>query len=186
MRRRSPSFTNSRQFFRRAAESSHAAIELEMNGVLFNSNSSGGAFHQFDMAEFPDCRREIEADNLFFLAAPEACHQQNSSRNSFFAKRNGFVERRYAKPGCAFLFQRTGAFDGAVPVCVGLHHSTYGDSVADVLCYGAIVLAKRGKRDLGPCGTRGGAFRDFNGCHCSDYSAAKRTLQVTLGLLQHR
>src|SRR6266851_5538 len=80
------------QILCRRAQTSHAAVQLEMNRMLRNPNPSRSPFQQFDMPDLPNCRCKAEADDFFFLTAPKTGHQQNSSGDSFFAERDRFVE----------------------------------------------------------------------------------------------
>ena len=155
----------SRQIFRRGAEPPHARINLQMNRMLGHADLGGGAFHQLDMPDFPDRRCQVEADDFFFLAAPETGHQQNPCGNAFFTKRNRFVERSHTQPGSAFGLQRFRTFDRAMAVGVGLHHGADCHVLADIVPHGAVVSPKSPERDFRPRGTGRCPLRDFNGGH---------------------
>src|SRR6266704_2472977 len=55
--------------------------------------SRGSPFQALDLSGFPHGRSEAKTNDLFLLAPPESCHQQNASLNSRIAQRRRVVER---------------------------------------------------------------------------------------------
>jgi hypothetical protein len=91
----------------------------------------------------PNGRGEILADNLFFLAAPEARHQQDSPTKSGGTQRHTFVGSGHAEPLCTSSFERQRARRRAVTVSIGLDDSADFNCLTDVRPYRAKILAQR-------------------------------------------
>ncbi len=168
----------------RNAQTAHAGINFQVHGMLRHAERGGRGFHDFDVPWLPDSRREAQANDLGFFAAPETGHQQNIAADAGLAQRNGFVERSDAEPACAFGLKRPRAFDGAVTVGIRLHYGTHGNIRTDMLLHDSKILPQRGERDFRPGGTRCYAAQNFCcGCHFRDYSGSSPCAEVTLGLL---
>ena len=133
---------NLRQVLDRDAQPSHTRVDLQMHRMPRHAQPGGGPLQQFDLLALPDCRGQAQADDFFFLAAPEPGHQQNPAADSGIAQRNRFIERSYALPARAFFFQRAGALDCAMAVGIRLHHRANFHSRTDVLLHYAKVVAQ--------------------------------------------
>src|SRR5216117_4063506 len=84
--------------------------------------SRGSPFQALDLSGFPHGRSEAKTNELFLLAPPESCHQQNASLNSRITQRNRFVERSHAQPLIPFFSESPRPLDRAMSVAIRLHH----------------------------------------------------------------
>src|SRR5579872_1100157 len=180
--------THRREYFRQLiecyTESSHARVDLEMDWVLRHAERCCRFIQRLDLPRLPHRRRKVKADNLVFLAAPEARHQQNAGANFRVSQWYRFIEGCDAKPACSLSFQGPRAFHRAMPVSVRLYHSTNRHSRANMFLYCTEILSQARQRHIGPRRTRRRAAQDFSCCrHFRDYSGSSRRAEVTLGLL---
>ncbi len=166
MRRGFQRRANLRQIFERKPEPPHARINFQMDGVPRHAQTRRCPLQQLDLAWLPNRRGKALANDLFFLATPEAGHQQDAAANACVAQRDGLIQRGHALPARAFLFQRAGTFDGAVAVGVGFHHGADIHAGADVPLHHAKIVPEIGERNFGPSGTRRHPLNDFN---CSSH-----------------
>src|SRR5437667_10004172 len=83
--------------------------------------SRGSPFQALDLSGFPHGRSEAKTNDLFLLAPPESCHQQNASLNSRIAQRNRFVERSDAQPLRPFFLERPCTLHRSMPVAIRFH-----------------------------------------------------------------
>src|SRR5262252_1935901 len=168
-------FEHLRKVLHRDAKASHARVDLQVNGMLCNSECCSRLVEGLDLPSLPHGWRELQTDDFVFLAAPETRHEQDVGLNSCFVQRDCFIERRDAQPLCALSLQRVGALDRAMPVGVGLHDGANCDALSDMLLNCAKVLPKSGERNICPRRTRCCAAYDFCGCgHFRDYSGSSR------------
>ena len=134
--------------------------------MLRHAKPGRRALQQFDVSDLPNRCRQIQPDDFFLLATPEASHQQNSRRDSFFAQRYRLIQRGHAQPGCAFFLKNSCALHRAMAISVGLHHRANRHSAANVFRNRAVVLAQCGKRNFRPRRPRRRSFRNVNSRHC--------------------
>src|SRR3989441_10411106 len=128
-------------------------------------NSPGGLFQALDLPGLPHSRSEAKTNDLFLLAPPESCHQQNASLNSRIAQRNRFVERSHAQPLCPFFFESPRALDCAMSIAIRLHHRANRHIHAYMALHHSEVVTEIANRDLSPGRTRRRALCDFDGSH---------------------
>src|SRR5271166_6130312 len=136
------------------------------------------------MPRLPNCGREMEANDLVFLAPPKTGHQQEICPDAGIAEWYRLIERSHAEPARSLRFQRPRTLHRAMTVSIRLHNCADGYSSADMLLHSAKVLSKGGERNIGPCRTRRRTAQDFY-CsrHFRDYSGSGLDAEVTPGLL---
>ena len=125
------------------SQAAHAGIDFQVHRLPCHAQRGCGLIQRLDMPRFPNRGSEMQADDLAFLASPEAGHQKNVGANARLAQRNRFVERSHAQPARTFRLQRARALDRAVTVSVGFHHGAHGHVRSHVLLHRAEVLPQR-------------------------------------------
>ena len=118
-----------------------------------------------NLSRLPYGRSKAETNDLFFLAAPEPGHQQNTCLDSCITQRNRFIKRSHTEPLRPLFFERPRTLHGTMPVGISLHHRANRHIYAYMALYYSEVVAKIVKRNLSPGRTRRRALNDFDGGH---------------------
>lgn len=92
-------------------------------------------------------------DNFWFVALPEAGHQQDAAANPGLAQVEAAGGGSYAKPARAFGLQGAGAFSRTVAVGIGLDHGANLNSLPGQFPEGAEIAPQRTQRNFRPVGT---------------------------------
>src|SRR5450755_1705340 len=108
----------------------------------FNLLFSCRLFQALDVPRLPDGGREVMRDDSVFLAFPDTGHEQNAGPDTGAAQGPAFGGVGDSEPGRTRRFERQGAFDGPMPIAVGLDHSTDRDGRADMLLDGVKIFSE--------------------------------------------
>ncbi len=114
----------------------------------------GGVLDGFDVFEGGDGRSEIVAQQRFFFAAPEACHDEDGQPHASLANGDSLFGGGYAEPDSSGRFEGARRLDDAVSVGVALDDAAGSDAGAEMAGDHAIVFSQRGERNFSPIGTR--------------------------------